>query len=163
LHPLAWLLALGCVGGAGYAISALTGMRSATQELSRDLVRFEARKDAEEARRQRAPQVAIPEQQAKAVNAAIAKLNLPWRDLFDAIESATPPSIAVVSLEPDASKRAIRGTAEAATSDSMVAYIDGLKHQALFIDVVLTRHEINTQDPNKPLRFQFEAEWKVSP
>ena len=28
-----------------------------------------------------------------------------------------------------------------------------------FASVVLIKHEVNEQDPNKPLRFQFEAQW----
>jgi Tfp pilus assembly protein PilN len=101
----------------------------------------------------------IPESQANAVNDAIAELNLPWRDLFDTLEAATPDTIALLSVEPNAKKQALRGLAEAKTSDDMIAYVEQLKKQALFSTVLLTRHEINEQDPNKPLRFQFEAQW----
>ena len=40
--------------------------------------------------------------QAAAVNGAILQLNLPWRDLQDALAAATPASIALLALEPDA-------------------------------------------------------------
>jgi Tfp pilus assembly protein PilN len=103
--------------------------------------------------------VAIPEAQAKAVNQAIAQLNLPWSDVFDAVEAATSPTIALLSLEPDARKRRLNGIAESRSSEGMIAYIEDLKRQAFFTTVVLTRHEINEQDPNKPLRFHFEAQW----
>ena len=49
--------------------------------------------------------------------------------------------------------------AEAKTSDDMIAYIEQLKKQEFFTAVLLTKHEINEQDPNKPWRFQFEAQW----
>lgn len=107
-----------------------------------------------------APQMAIAPAQAAAVNAAILQLNLPWRDLQDALASATPPAIALLALEPDARKRVLKITAETTGSDAMVAYIAQLKRQELFGSrVQLLRHEINALDPNKPLRFQLEARW----
>ena len=102
----------------------------------------------------------IAEAQATAVNAAVAQLNIPWRDLLDAVESATPKDVALLSLEPDAHKDILRGVAEAKTSDDMLSYIEQLKKPGFFDIVVLTKHEINEQDPNKPLRFQFEAHWQ---
>lgn len=106
-----------------------------------------------------AKKVSISEARSQAVNHAIVQLNLPWRDLFDAVEVATPNSIALLSLEPDAKRRLIKGKAEAKSSDDMIAYIENLKRQDFFAEVVLTRHEINEQDPNRPLRFEFEALW----
>ena len=107
-----------------------------------------------------APQTPIAPAQAAAVNAAILQLNLPWRDLQEALASATPPAIALLALEPDARKRVLKITAETTSSDAMVAYIAQLKRQELFgTRVQLLRHEINALDPNKPLRFQLEARW----
>ena len=102
----------------------------------------------------------IGEAQATAVNAAVAQLNIPWRDLLDAVESATPKEVALLSLEPDAHKNILRGVAEAKTSDDMLSYVEQLKKPGFFDLVVLTKHEVNEQDPNKPLRFQFEAHWQ---
>lgn len=102
----------------------------------------------------------IPEARALMVNAAIQQLNLPWSDVFDAIEAATPHTIALVSIEPDAKKQLIKGTAEAIGSDDMIAYIEQLKRQPLFVSVVLTKHEVNQQDQYKPYRFEFTAQWK---
>ena len=101
----------------------------------------------------------IPDAQATTVNNAIAQLNLPWRNVFDAVESATPATIALLALEPNAKKHLLRGMAETKSSDGMIAYIEQLKQQAFFGTVILTKHEINEQDPNKPIRFQFEAQW----
>ncbi|MGJ9420321.1 PilN domain-containing protein [Massilia sp. CMS3.1] len=98
--------------------------------------------------------------QASAVNAAILQLNLPWRDLHDAIKAATPASVALLALEPDAKRRVLRVTAEARSSDDMLAYVERMQNVAWFAGVALTRHEINDQDPNRPIRFQFEAQWR---
>lgn len=102
---------------------------------------------------------AIPEAQAAFVNGAILQLNLPWRELQDAVAAATPRSVALLALEPDARKHLLKITAETKNSDDMIAYIEELKQQELFSGVLLTRHEVNEQDPNRPLRFQLEAQW----
>ena len=108
------------------------------------------------------PAPAIPVGQAIAVNEIVSRLNLPWRDVFQSIEAATPTTIALLELAPDAERRALKGMAEAKTSDDMLAYIARLSEQPFFSSVHLTRHEFNEQDPNKPIRFQFVAEWKGS-
>lgn len=126
--------------------------QSHLQRLQSDLAKRVAQKPTPK-------KVTIQEVQADAVNNAVAQLNLPWRDVLDAIENATPPTIALLALEPNAKKQLVKGVAEAKSSDGMIAYIEQLKQQAFFDIVVLTRHEINEQDPNKPIRFQFEAQW----
>jgi len=159
--PLAWLL--GAVGLALCIGAGVSGWRLVQQQ------RHDAAQLAATAARHKAPVVApvtvqqprISDTQAAAVNAAVLQLNLPWRALHDAIGEATPPSIALLALEPDARKRSIKLTAEARTSDAMIGYVELLKRQELFAGVSLTRHEINEQDPNRPIRFQIEAEWSA--
>lgn len=107
--------------------------------------------------------IVIPQIQANAVNQAILQLNLPWRAVLDAIEAATPAHIALLAIEPDANKQLVKGVAEAKSSEEMIAYVGQLKRQPFFDRVALTKHEINEQDPNKPLRFQFEAQWGQGP
>ncbi len=102
----------------------------------------------------------IAEGRALEINAAIQQLNLPWSDVFDAIEEATPASIALMSIEPDAKKQLLKGEAEALNSDDMIAYIEQLKKVALFSHVDLVKHEVNEQDQFRPIRFEFEAQWK---
>ena len=107
-----------------------------------------------------APKKSVPAAEINAVNTAISQLNLPWRDLLDAVERATPADIALLSLEPDAAKHSLKGSAEARDSAGMIAYIESLQQQNFFGEVVLTRHETNETDTRKPLRFQFEAYWQ---
>lgn len=103
--------------------------------------------------------IVVPEQQAKAVNEAILQLNLPWRDLYEAVRAATPATVALLALEPDAKRHTLRLTAEAKSSDEMFAYVGKLQEQEWFTSVVLVRHEVAEQDPNRPLRFQVSAQW----
>jgi len=108
-----------------------------------------------------APQPAVSQQQAGVVNGAVMRLNLPWRALHDAIGAATPSLVALLALEPDARKRTIQITAEARFSDDMIGYVEKLKQQEMFAEVTLVRHEINEQDPNRPIRFQIAARWSA--
>jgi Tfp pilus assembly protein PilN len=103
----------------------------------------------------------VPEAQAGAVNAAILQLNLPWRALRDAVQAATPPGVALLALEPESRKRTLRITAETKSSDEMIGYLERLQQQEWFTSVTLARHEINDQDPNRPIRFQVEAQWRA--
>lgn len=107
----------------------------------------------------RAARAAVSEQQASAVNTAVMQLNLPWRALHDAVREATPATVALLALEPDARKRVLRITAEARNSDDMIAYVELLQKQEWFGAVTLVRHEIGDQDPNRPIRFQVDAGW----
>jgi Tfp pilus assembly protein PilN len=105
----------------------------------------------------------VTDAQASAVNAAVMQLNLPWRALHDAVQAATPPTVALLALEPDAKRSALRITAEARSSDDMIAYVEQLQAIDWFGPVGLVRHEINVQDPNRPIRFQIDARWKAAP
>lgn len=102
----------------------------------------------------------VPAAEITAVNAVIAQLNVPWRDLMDAVERATPSDIALLALEPDASKQSLKGTAEAKDPAGMIAYIESLQQQDFFSDVALLRHETNEADNHKPVRFQFDLHWQ---
>lgn len=158
--PLGWTLALAalllCAG------AAVLGWRLLEQkELDQQRLALARARTAAVAVPVASPVVRISEQQAAAVNGGIMQLNLPWRALRDAIAAGTPPGIALLALEPDARKHTMRITAEAKTSDEMVGYVALLKQQELFRNVALARHEINELDPNRPLRFQLDAEWRA--
>jgi Tfp pilus assembly protein PilN len=161
MHPLAWLALAVALGALAQAAIVYTDLARQRQGVAGQLQRLDSRLAARTAARQAPPKAPIAEEQAHAVNAAIAQLNLPWRDVLDAVEAATPATIALVALEPDAKRHVVKGTAEAKTGDEMVAYVETLKRQPFFRLVFLTRHEVNAQDPNRPLRFQFEAQWEA--
>ena len=158
-HPA--LLALGVLGVllcAG-AVTTATRLADDRRDRAQQLQHVQERAAAMSARPAQVATVAIPEAQAAFVNGAIGQLNLPWRALQDAVASATPSSIALVALEPDARKQVLKITAEAKSSDDMVDYVAQLKQQEAFSAVALTRHDVQEADPNRPLRFQLEATW----
>lgn len=101
-----------------------------------------------------------PALQVAAINRTIAMLNLPWHELLDAIERATPAEIALLSLEPLARGHLVKGVAESRDGAAMIGYIASLQEQRIFVSASLTHHEINEQDVSRPHRFQFEAQWQ---
>ena len=158
----AWVLALPAFVLAISTIAPTTQYRKAQAENAQRqaVVEQKARAALPPPAPVRAP---IPEAQASAVNAAVMQLNLPWRGLHDAIQAATPANVALLALEPDAKKSSVRITAEAKSSDDMIGYVAQLKEVDWFDAVALVRHEINEQDPNRPIRFQVDARWKGLP
>jgi len=148
---------------------ALAGPLASVSAQYRGLQRAQAQRAAQTAQARaravaRAPVAAparvVPPAQAGAVNAAAQQLNLPWRGLYDAVQAATPATIALLALEPDAKRNSVRITAEAKGSDDMIAYVEQLERIEWFSTVLLARHEINEQDKNRPIRFQIDAQWR---
>jgi hypothetical protein len=159
--PLAWSLAVlaGVLCAAAAAIGWQMLARQRVLDAQLALVRAHASVPVTVAAA--APQPQIGEAQAAAVNAAVLQLNLPWRALRDAVAAATPKQVALIALEPDPRRRSMKITAEAKTSDDMIAYVEQLKQQELFGAVALLRHETNELDPNRPIRFQLDAQWSA--
>lgn len=160
IHPLGWLLLALATGLLSTVAGNSLTLRTQQQQLQQDV----QRKQSQLAQRQPAKVAVVrppvPEPQANAVNAAVSQLNLPWRDLMNALESGTPKTIALLSIEPDARKQMLKGVAEAKDSEAMLDFISQLKQQDFFDQVWLSKHETVEQDPNRPLRFQFEAHWE---
>lgn len=152
------------LGLIGQLLSSVAQYRRELDEGARLQAAAEVHVRAAAARTAPAPlRAPLPAAQAAAVNAAVLQLNLPWRGLHDAVQSATPASIALLALEPDAKKSLLRITAEAKSSDDMIAYVARLQQDDWFKAVALVRHEINEQDPNRPIRFQIDARWQAAP
>ena len=98
--------------------------------------------------------------QAAAVNLAVARLNLPWDNLLDAIEAATPTQIALMSITPEPGRALIRIEAECAGSKDMLDYLGSLGQQPLLGRVTLTRHELVKDGMDSVFRFQVEVQWR---
>lgn len=106
-----------------------------------------------------APPALIAAPQAAAVNAAALQLNLPWRALREALAAATPSTVALLALELDAGKRRLTISAEARSGEAVVAYIEQLQAQEALRGVLLLRHDVDEADPDRPLRFDLQADW----
>jgi hypothetical protein len=87
------------------------------------------------------------------------QLSLHWARLLDAIEGATQGSIALLDVNPDASKGTVKLLAEAKNEDAMFAYIHKLSMQPGLTQVMLQSHELQVGDPQQPIRFNLTARW----
>lgn len=96
----------------------------------------------------------------KAANRVIARLSLPWDALFREIETSVNPDVTLLNVEPDTEKREIRITAETKTFASMLEYGKTLQGSSLFKDAHIVSHQIQAQDPQRPVRFVVTAQWQ---
>ncbi|MBN3788937.1 hypothetical protein [Burkholderia sp. Ac-20353] len=154
--PVRWmgLVGVGLCLWAGYRIDEIQTTNSRLRAQASQMAA--ARAMRETANR---PPALPPEVQLRAVNQAIGRLNVPWGDFFGALQGASTPHVALLAIEPEASTLTLKGMAEAATPEAMIQYIEALKQGKFFKTVTLSHHEINTADPNAPIRFRFDATW----
>lgn len=112
---------------------------------------------------------AVVEAQHKAMNQALRALNRPWFPLWDALErvSAAPGiQVAILEIRPDTAaseqetgEPGLRLLAESKDSAHMLGFMRQLRNEPFFVSAVLTSHQVNAQDPNKPLRFDVWLRW----
>jgi len=89
-------------------------------------------------------------------------LAAPWADLLVALEKA-PSNVALLTVEPSAAKRSVSLTAEAAGPMDMIKYLQALQSDPNLANVVLVSHQVQSQAPGTPLRFQIRASWGEAP
>ncbi len=155
------LLALIVTGAAlGASVWSYSMARAELEQVEAAVTEAAARVERRNAVTAERPAVTIPDGQVNAINAAIAQLNLPWAELFQAFEAAKPATVALVALEPDGRKRALIVQAEAQNPDQMIGFAERLKRLPMFEEAFLTKHEIREQDPNRPYRFTLELRWR---
>ena len=107
-----------------------------------------------------AKQIALETKQA---NSVILALSLPWKEFFEAFEASRNNDVAVLSIEPDVQKGQVRISAEAKKLENMLGYAASLQKIALFREVLILSHQIQDQDPEKPIRFVILAAWEMQP
>jgi hypothetical protein len=87
------------------------------------------------------------------------QLDLPWEELFNAIESTPHEHIAILGIEPDVESASIKISAEAKEATDIVYFIEDLNKTSTIKDTHLISHQIKLQDPQKPVDFVIEATW----
>lgn len=82
-----------------------------------------------------------------------------WDTVFLAIEAASDPEVALLAIEPDASKHSLRVTAEARSKEAMLRHIARLQAQQPLQRVLLEQHEVLVQERERPVRFVVTGLW----
>lgn len=89
------------------------------------------------------------------------QLRRPWERLFATLEAMPRDDIALLSLTPDARKGQIRISAEAKDLEAMLDFHQRLEATDELSDVSLLSHEIVTNVPEQPVRFNLSATWEI--
>jgi Tfp pilus assembly protein PilN len=102
-------------------------------------------------------------QEVKRANEVLRQLTLPWDALFKAVESAAGKEIALLALDPNTEKHVVKISGEARDLAALLNYITQLEKQDVFGPVYLQSHQIQQQNPDKPVRFSLLAAWREKP
>jgi len=146
-----WLL----LGGALF-VASVVHYQSLTTALHDAQSELDARSQQQSRTAKKPVQVAQnPTQQA-----AIKGLSMNWEPLFTSLEAAIKPGVALLAIEPDATKSSVRLNLEARDSEAMTDYVEALAAQPGLANVSLMAQETQLEHPQQPLRFSAGATWR---
>lgn len=92
----------------------------------------------------------------------IAKIAIPWGDLFRAVESVKVERVALLDLEPDAKTGTLLLRGEAGDLPALLTYVARLSRAKKLYEVYLVRHEVRRDgDPSRPIIFSVSARWGI--
>lgn len=102
----------------------------------------------------------VTQPEVKQVNAVLRQLDLPWEQLFDALEAADNPDIALLSLQPNVSGKTVRLTGEARDLVAVVEYVQALELESVLKHAHLVSYKTRQDHPYHPIVFSVSATWQ---
>ena len=115
---------------------------------------------------ERRPAAPLPkerlDEQTKGAEAVVRELTLPWGPLIRALEDAATREIAILQLQPDAQQRTLKLTAEARSREAMFDYVRRLGASRTLGETHLVSHQVQRDDPQRPIQFSVQATLKAS-
>ena len=154
------LLSLVLLLGAGVAwrgveiTRALDGLENERHRLSRPAARASTPTSPAEKERLRA--------EMRFARRVIEQLDTPWHALFAAVETAYDDNVTLLGVEPEPERREVRLTAEAKDPKAMLAYVRQVRQSPVLKAAWLASHQVNQQDPLRPVRFTIHARWAAA-
>ena len=116
---------------------------------------------------ERSPAKSIPkarlDEEARAAETVLRQLALPWPEIVHTVEEAATGDVAVLLLEPDALRRELRLSAEARNQDMMLEFLRRLASVKVLADVHVVRHQVQMEDPERPVNFSILAVMREKP
>ncbi len=116
---------------------------------------------------ERSPARAIPaarlDEEARAAETVLRQLALPWSEIVRTVEEAATGDVAVLLLQPDALRRELRLAAEARNQDMMLEFLRRLASVKVLADVHIVRHQVQMEDPERPVNFSILAVMREKP
>lgn len=98
-------------------------------------------------------------EQVRKANEVLARINVPWSELFGAIETAQEKDIALLAVQPDAQARSVTIVGQAQDMKDVLAYMRRLETGGRLREVLLTGHEIKVREATQPIEFTLGARW----
>jgi hypothetical protein len=140
-------IALALAGGlAARFVSLQAELELAESQATRLQVRARAAPADAKAARQRAEEL----QRARIVSR---QLTLPWGPLFESVERAATSRVALLGLQPDTAQNVVRITAESRELSDALEFVRRLEATRRLGRVHLASHQVQEQDPQRPVRF----------
>ena len=102
-------------------------------------------------------------EQIKKANAVLDQLNVPWGDLFAAIEMAQSADIALLQVQPDARSHTVLLSGGASDLAAVLEYIGRLERAENLSEVLLVSHKIDVRKPGRPVEFVLGGRWVELP
>jgi Tfp pilus assembly protein PilN len=103
------------------------------------------------------------DEQIKTAQAIVRQLTLPWAVLIQALEDAATGDVAILQLQPEAQQRLLRVVAEARSQEAMFEYLRRLEHTQPLWNVHLVGHQVQLEDPQRPIQFSVQAAFREAP
>jgi len=97
------------------------------------------------------------EEEARNAEAVVRQLTLPWASIIGNIEQAATREVAILQLQPDAESRLLRLTAETRHREAMFDFVRRLGSAQGLADVHLVSHQVQREDPQRPVQFSIQA------
>jgi Tfp pilus assembly protein PilN len=98
-------------------------------------------------------------EQIKKANGVLEQLNVPWGELFAAIETAQSEDVALLKVQPDARSRTVQLGGAARSLSAVLDYMTRLERTEDLGDVLLVSHEMKLREPGRPVEFVLSARW----
>ncbi|MDQ1830941.1 hypothetical protein [Massilia scottii] len=171
--PKGWRLALLAGGLLALAVAGIDWVVQARHAgaLEAQLALVQPR-EAPRARLSEADQRA-QDRQLAIIGDAVRQLNLPVTRLVKTVQAPEDIHVALLGMDLNSKPESgaqqggggsaaggLKIAAEAETAGDMMNYVAYLNEQTLFTSVYLVKHELNGAAPNRPYRFQLEAQWQ---
>lgn len=135
------------------------------REVKLELERIEARQGllGAERRPARAMTRERLDEEAKSAEAVLRQLVLPWGTIIETVEEVAMPGVAILQMQPDAQQRQLRLGAEARTEEAMLEYVRRLAAARTVTDAHVVSHQVQMDDPQRPIQFTVQALLKGAP
>lgn len=107
-------------------------------------------------------EAALPAEQGKALQQAVAAIGIDWEGLYLRIDRATPEDVSLLGITPNAAAKSLQISGEARNLQAALGFVDTLRRPPLS-QVSLLSHKIKADDPQHPVSFEIAATWTSSP